>query len=214
MKLSECVELYIDMKHTNGHPYTHSAGRLRAFAKKTGDVQLGTVRVHDVVRFIEAPGTSRITQQFKYGLLRNFFLHCKGRYPMGNVPMPPRLPSPPPSAFVPRVYSRAEIRTLLRAVESAQSGVRCMIPTRTYRTFLLFLYATGALLGEAHQMLLKDVDLRRKRVTIRGGSSDRVRTIPIGSDLCRILASYIGYRNRQKVSKSDRLFIDQSAAWR
>jgi integrase len=217
VKLSECVELYIDMKHANGHPYTHSAGRLRAFAKKTGDVQLEAVRVHDVVRFIERPGTSLITQRFKYGLLRNFFLHCKGRYPMGNVPMPPRLPSAPPSAFVPRVYSRAEIRALLRAIEPAQSGARCMIPARTFRTFLLFLYATGALLREAHQMLQKDVDLKRKRITIRGVSFDRVRTLPIGFDLCRILASYIGYRNRQKTAHSDRLFVDksgQSVHWR
>lgn len=210
MTLSECIELYIDMKHANGHPYTYSAGRLRAFARKTGDVQLGAVKVHDVARFVEAPETSLITQRFKYGLLRNFFLYCKGRHPMGNAPMPPKLPSPPPSAFVPRIYSRAEIRALLRAVEPAQSGVRCVISAPTCRTFLLFLYATGALLSEAHRMLLKDVDLKRKRVTIRRSFFDRGRTVPVGFDLCRILGSYIRYRSRQEICKSDRLFIDKS----
>ena len=205
------------MKHANGHPYTHSAGRLRAFAKKTGDVRLGSVRVHDVARFIETPGTSPLTKQFKYGLLRNFFLYCKGRYPMGEAPMPPMPPCPPPSAFIPRIYSRTEIRALLRAIEPALSGGRCVISARTYRTFLLFLYATGTLVSEARRMLLKDVDLERKRITIRGATFGRVRTVPIGFDLCRILASYIGYRNRLKISTSDRLFIDnsgQSMQWR
>jgi integrase/recombinase XerD len=210
VKLQECVELYIDMKHKNGHPYTHSAGRLRAFAIKTGDIQLGAVKVHHVVEFIETPGTSLVTQHFKYGLLRNFFLHCKGRYPMGQIPMPPKAPPPPPSAFVPRVYSRAEIRMLLRATRPAQADAQCMIPAPTFRTFLLFLYGTGALLSEAHRMLLKDVDLKRRRVTIRGGSFGRVRTIPIGSDLCRILTAYIGFRSRQEGPKANRLFVDKS----
>jgi integrase/recombinase XerD len=217
VKLNECVELYICMKRENGHPYINSAARLRAFAREIGDVHLADVNVDTVLRFIEVPGTSPLTRQFKDGLVRNFFLHCKGRYPMGSNPMPPKRPRPPESAFVPRIYSRAEIRALLRAIKPAQSDVSCVIPVRTYRTFLLFVYATGASLGEAHHMLLKDVDLKRKRVTIRSPLYNRIRTVPIGSDLCRILTSYIGFRHKQKSSRSDLLFIDmrgQAIPWR
>jgi integrase/recombinase XerD len=217
VKLNECVELYIHMKHENGHPYVNSAARLRAFARQIGDVHLADVKVDDVLHFIDVPGTSPLTRQFKDSLVRNFFLHCKGRYPMGSNPMPPKRPRPPDSAFVPRICSRAEIRALLRAIKPAQSDVSCVIPVRTYRTFLLFVYATGASLGEAHHMLLKDVDLKRKRITIRSRLFGRIRTLPIGSDLCRILTSYIGFRNRQKPFKSDLLFIDmrgQAIPWR
>jgi integrase/recombinase XerD len=216
VKLNECVELYINMKRENGHPYLNSAGRLRAFAREIGDVHLGDVSIDNVLRFIEVPGTSPLTRQFKDGLVRNFFLHCKGRYPMGVNPMPPKQPRSPDSAFVPRIYSRAEIGALLRAIGPAQSDVNCVIPVRTYRAFLLFVYATGASLGETHHMLLKDVDLKRKRVTIRSRLFGRIRTVPIGFDLCRILSSYIGFRNRQK-SQSDHLFIDmrgQEIPWR
>jgi integrase/recombinase XerD len=211
------VELYIQAKHENGHPYINSAARLRAFAKQIGDVHLGDIDVESVSRFIEGPGISPLTRQFKDGLVRNFFLYCKGRYPMGSNPMPPKSPRPPDSVFVPRTCSRAEIRALLRAVEPAQSHVRCVIPARTYRTFLLFVYATGAALGEAHHMLFKDVDLKRKRVTIRSRLFGRTRILPIGSDLCRILTSYISFRKRQKASKSDLLFVDmrgQPIPWR
>jgi integrase/recombinase XerD len=210
VKLRECVELYIDMKHKNGHPYLHSAARLRRFATKTGDIQLGAVTVRHAVEFIEAPGASAITQQFKYGLLRNFFMYCKGRYAMAQIPMPPKPPEPLPSGFAPRVCSRAEIRMLLRAIGPAQADAQCAISARTFRTFLLFSYATGALLGEAQWMSLKDVDLKGKRVTIRNASFDRVRTIPIGSDLHKVLAVYIGFRNRQNGSKSEFLFLDKN----
>jgi integrase/recombinase XerD len=210
VKLRECIELYIEIKRKNGHPYIHSAERLRRFAIKTGDVQLGAVTVQHTLEFIESPGASAITQQFKYGLLCNFFKYCRGRYAMGEIPMPPKPPEPAPTAFAPRVCSRAEIRMLLRAVGPAQADAQCAISARVFRTFLLFSYATGALLNEAQRMLLKDVDLKRNRVTIRNGSFDRVRTVPIGSDLRKTLGVYIGFRNKQDGFKSEYLFLDKS----
>jgi integrase/recombinase XerD len=203
VKLRECIELYIDMKHENGHPYVHSAARLRRFAIKTGDIQLAAVTVQHVLEFIESAGASAITQQFKYGLLRNFFMYCKGRYAMGQIPM--------------RVCSRAEIRMLLRATGPAQADPQCAISAKTVRTFLLFSYATGALLSEVQRMLLKDVDLKRKKVTIRNCSFDRVRTIPIGSDLHKALTVYMGFRKRQNGSETKALFLTKNGSalnWR
>ena len=210
MKLTECIELYIGMKHKNGHPYVHSAARLRRFAFKTGDIHLAAVTIQHVLEFIEAPGASPITQQFKYGLLRNFFMYCKGRYAMGPIPMPPKPPEPLPSSFAPRVCSRAEIRMLLRATGPAQADPQCAISARTFRTFLLFSYATGALLSEVQWMLLKDVDLKRKRVTIRNCSFDRVRTIPIGPDLHKALTLYVDFHKRQNGSKTEPLFLGKN----
>jgi site-specific recombinase XerD len=92
-----------------------------------------------------------------------------------------------------------------------------MIPIRTFRSFLLFAYGTGAMLNEIQWMLLKDVDLKTKRVTIRNRSFGRVRTIPIGSDLRRVLAAYIGFRSRQPGPKTAYLFLNkrgQSLNWR
>ena len=134
MKLRECIELYIDMKQKNGHPYIYSSARLRRFATATGDIQLGAVTVDHVLKFIETPRASTITRQFKHGLLRNFFLHCKGRYAMGQMPMPPKPPDPLPNAFIPRVYSRAEIRMLVRAVAPSQADAQCLISARAFRT--------------------------------------------------------------------------------
>ena len=54
----------------------------------------------------------------------------------------------------------------------------------TFRIFLLTLYATGMRTGEALTLLREDVDVKRRAITIRGGRFNRVRTIPIGPDLC------------------------------
>lgn len=55
---------------------------------------------------------------------------------------------------------------------------------RTFRMFLLTLYATGMRTGEALTLLRNDVDVKRSAITIRSGRSGRVRKIPIGPDLC------------------------------
>jgi integrase/recombinase XerD len=56
--------------------------------------------------------------------------------------------------------------------------------SRTFRMFLLTLYATGMRTGEALTLLREDVDVKRSGITIRGGRFGRVRRIPIGPDLC------------------------------
>jgi len=56
--------------------------------------------------------------------------------------------------------------------------------SRTFRMFLLTLYATGMRTGEALSLLREDVDVNRSAITIRGGRFGRVRKIPIGPDLC------------------------------
>jgi integrase/recombinase XerD len=212
VNLTECVETYIRLKRDDGHPYINSGARLQAFARKTGDIALAAVKLCQVQEFIDTPGASSATRRFKYGLLRNFFLYCKGRYPLVTIPMPPNPPCAPSSTLIPHVYSRADIRALLSATAQTQRVSRCVIPARTYRAFLLFLYGTGALISEAHRALLQDVDLKRRMVTIRGGPFGRIRKIPIGFDLYRILSSYINFRNRQKGKKAVHLFIDKNGS--
>jgi integrase/recombinase XerD len=198
------------MKHRNGLRYEETSARLHSFAKRTGDIPLEAVQVRDVLAYIETPRTSAVTWHFKYNLLRNFFIYCEGRYTMGRIPLPPRKPPAPPTSFTPHIYSRAEIRRLLRATSQTQKASGCAIDARTLRTFLLFLYGTGALISEARQVLLQDIDLRGRKITFRGGVFDRTRTIPIGCDLHSILTRYVAFRIGPKNVKAGELFISKS----
>jgi site-specific recombinase XerD len=98
---------------------------------------------------------------------------------------------------------------LLRATSQVQQSPGCSIDVQTFRTLLLFLYGTGALISESRKILLKDVDLKNKTMTIRGGRFDRVRTIPIGFDLHRMLARYIAFRKSLGNRASPELFTNK-----
>lgn len=85
-------------------------------------------------------------------------------------------------------YTRREIQALLRATplwenSSWQNRNVAKMDSRTFRIFLLTLYATGMRTGEAVRLLRKDMDVNRGVISIRGGRYSRSRTIPIGPDL-------------------------------
>ncbi len=122
-------------------------------------------------------------------MLNHFFEFWAARGELQALPMPPLRPRCPQSSS-PYIYSRRELRLLLRATRSSQKRVECKIDPRTLRTLLLFLYATGARTGEALNLLRENVDLEKAALTIHGRRFNRVRHIPIGPDLQKILLQY------------------------
>jgi integrase len=122
--------------------------------------------------------------------------------------MPP--PKPPErQTFVPYVYSRAELRALLKAVAQDQHKRDRALDRQTLRTMILLLYGTGARMGEIINLLHDDVDLKGRLITISHPNSARSRSIPIGPDLCDVLSKYLSWRSRKNF-QSTYLFITKS----
>jgi integrase/recombinase XerD len=89
---------------------------------------------------------------------------------------------------VPYVYTRNEVRLLLRTTSSWQNSSwqnkkMCRMDSKTFRIILLTLYATGMRTGETLNLLREDVDFKRSVIRIRGGRFRLPRNIPIGPDL-------------------------------
>jgi integrase/recombinase XerD len=189
MKLLQGVQTFVEEKKRGGTVYAKGAQNLASFCRHVGDVTLTGISEHQVASFLEGPRTSANTWQQKYNLLRSFFLFWVARNEMLALPMPPRRP-PVVKTFVPYIYSRAEIRLLLSTVRSSQARNGCKIDTRTFRAFLLFLYGTGALVGEARRLLREDVDFKRRIIVVRSTQFNRSREIPIGPDLYKVLRRY------------------------
>jgi integrase/recombinase XerD len=179
MTLFESTRNYVERKRTAGLSYVKQTSILSAFCRQTGDVPLTHITPRQVAAFLAGPKTSTVTWRQKYSLLKNFFEFWAARGGLQALPMPPSRP-PCPQTFVPHVYSRTELRLLLRATRSSQKQAACMIEARTLRALLLFLYGTGAQAGEALQLLRENVDLKNSLVTMPGGRFNRVRCIPIG----------------------------------
>ena len=206
MNLQDGIQIYVEARRSEGTPWAKGAQNLRSLQTQVGDVAIEGIRINDVVGFLDGPLTSPATWYKKYSVLRGFFRYWKARNELSNLPLPPPRRSPV-QTFVPYVYSRSELQRLLTAAGTVQRQFNCVIDARTFRTLLLFLYATGAMLGEAIQLERRDVDFRRRRINIRSSRVNRSREIPIGSDLYEILLGYHRKHRRKETMHDSKFFL-------
>ena len=175
--------------------FTSGSRRLISFCRYVGDISLDKIDTEQIIKFLNGPRTSDLTWANKYNLLRRFFLFWLARDLIRSLPMPPPR-RPAKRASIPYIYSRAEIRQLLNTVRLSQANCSTRIDARTMRTFLLFLYGTGALISEAVRLTRGDIDLERKLIVIRDSRLQQDRTIPFGSDQHKVLKSYCSSHHR------------------
>jgi integrase/recombinase XerD len=206
MKLQDGIQIYVKARRSEGAPWAKGAQNLRSFHRQVGDVALAGIRINDVVAFLDGPLTSAATWYKKYSVLLGFFRYWRARNELCNLPLPPPRRAPA-QTFVPYVYSRTEIRRLLVASGIVQRQFNCVIDARTFRTLLLFLYGTGAMLGEATQLERNDVDFRRRRIKIGSSRINRSREIPISSDLYDILLGYHRKYHRKETIRDLSFFL-------
>jgi integrase/recombinase XerD len=201
MKVASAVECYVQHMRASGFEYITQSGRLYAFSKHVGDLDMHSLKTSHVLAFLNKRPNCNTTWRAKHALLRNFLEHWQLREELGPIAMPilrPRVPL----GFVPYIYSRGEIKSLLREASRLRLNHNRTMDPRTLRTVFLFLYGTGARLKEAVQLQEADVDLNIAEISIRGSRMCRHRTIPIGPDLLRVLRSYINWKRRRKLPEA------------
>jgi integrase len=173
----ESVREYVGRKRSFGLEYKGPGVTLSSFAKQVGDIPLSRVTPQQVSLFLDRPRTSPNAWLAKFNLLKHFFEHWAARGMLQTLPMPCVRPASP-SGFVPHIYSRTELQRLLQGTRLSQGKAACRMDSATFRMFLLFLYATGALVGEALRLSQEDVDLKNDWVTIHSKRFNRIRRIP------------------------------------
>lgn len=206
MKLSEAIEIYVRKKRAEGLLFDLGSKTLGKFCDQIGDLSLGEVKTQHVSAFLDrfrAVNSSRVN----HGLLRRFFEYWVARDAIAPLPLPSNR-QPGQQWFIPHIYTREEIRKLLRTIPKCQSDRSCVLDQRTVRCAILLLYATGARVGEIASLKVRDVDAKRGYISIFGGRFGRSRKIPIGRDLRTILKSYLSFR-QQKHPTNDQLFLTQ-----
>lgn len=196
MKLVSGIEEYVGRKHTSGHAFEHGEANLLAFSRQVGDLELGQLTTQQVLTYLDNPVVSTITWRLKYQVLFHFFDFWSAREAMPELLMPP-LRSVVRQTFVPYVYSRAELRALLKATKEVPRRTR-ILDRQTVRTFLLLLYGTGALVGEMLRMKCNDIDLEGGLITIRNEGPSHSRQMPIGTDVQDIFRIYLNWRARKQ----------------
>lgn len=204
MKLSDGIEQYVASKHTGGLAFERGESNLTAFFRQVGDIDLSQVKTQQVLTYLNGSETGPITWRLKYRTLFRFFDFWSSRGAMPELLMPPTR-AKVRQTFIPYVYTRGQLRALLKATVPNHNPLRSLAP-QTFRTFILVLYATGALVGEVLNLKHADVNLEAGMMTIRSKSFSRSREIPIGADLCDVLRKYLTWRSR-KSFRSAHLFV-------
>jgi integrase/recombinase XerD len=192
MSLATLVETYIAFKRSLGMHFRTEATQLHLFCRAMGDVDIADVTPAAVHRFIAGRGPVTAYWTCKLTILSGFYRYVLSRGFVTTSPLPatlPRLPPPP----TPYIYSVDELTRLLAATDTL-NGPQCPLRGLTMRTLLLLLYSTGMRIGEALSLLIHDVDVGRRLVTVRNTKFFKTRLVPTGPRLTDALAAYAARR--------------------
>jgi len=202
MKLSTVVSLYVDHHRALGQRFRSEEHLLRSFCRMIGDRPFASIPAPSVLAFLDGHGPITEYWAKKHRVLTGLYRFALARGLVGVSPLPRRIRKPSIPAFVPYVYSPAELKRLLAAVPTA-CGRRAFLDDYVLRALLLLLYGAGLRLGEALALRLGDVDLSQAILQIRETKFHKTRLVPMGRDLAQVLTAYVARRNDAHAATAD-----------
>ena len=200
MRVSEAVTRYLAWKRSQGFRYDSLERDFASFSQYMGNKNVLEITPHQIAAYLNGAQSSNSTWHHKYGHLRQFIDYLKHRGELKKSPMPPAI-ARHDKAFIPYIYSRSEISRLVdhRFVGWCVKANAKRIAPETLRALLLFLYGTGVSVGEALTLQMKHLDLKRNVVTLERPDEGRIRTIPIGRDVHKLLERYLALPVRREI---------------
>ena len=133
MKLGAAVEEFIQYKQSLGNAYVGPANILKAFLRKTGNLELHALTTQHGEAFLPINGSTVTNNWFhRYWALRSFFRFADSRGYMQHRILPTSMPDRAPR-FIPYIYSNDDVRRLL-AVPDSHYPPTCALSPDTMRT--------------------------------------------------------------------------------
>jgi site-specific recombinase XerD len=206
VKVALCVEAFVARKRVCGYEYDSSARILRRFAAFVGKIDIARVSEEHINLFLTRGQLAHHIWRSYRSLIRRFLAYWFARRQISRVPEPEQKPNIG-TRFFPYVYSKAEIARLLAAAPVCQVRRRCTIGSSTLSAIILFLYGTGMRVTEALSLSDSNIDFRNGSIEICPGSVYRHRTIPIGSDVQRVLLRHLCSPERASFGTGKALFL-------
>lgn len=199
MRLLTAVARFVSFKRDQGFRYECTSMFLHSFARAVGNCFVNELTPSRIATFLNSRKTAAHTRYYRYHMLCVFFRFLRQTDKLKRWPMPTR-PARPCTAYVPFIYSRAEIRRIINQKYPKCFSRRTLIAPETFRIMVVFLYGTGVSLGEALTLQWNRVDFDRQTIEVCIREGARTRTIPIGHDVCKLLRRYraSGYSSPHK----------------
>lgn len=195
MRLEEGIRIYVEQRQSTGIYFSKGCKTYEAFLRSTGNLPISRIQVEHISQFLDQPQTSSLAFRRKHSLLRHFFEYWSAHGAIAEVPLPPNRPRQQ-STFIPYIYSRDELRCMLRLAPKLVTS-NDTIDWRTLRAVLVALYATGATVGEVTKLARENVDLRDETMRFSSSHLKLERCIPLCKDLVRVLKQHVMWQERK-----------------
>jgi integrase/recombinase XerD len=195
--VSEAVVTYVQKKQAYGRDYRKVAQVLNSFAATLGDLELSELKACHVAFFLNKRRNLAATWYHKYMRIKGLLRYWAARGELKRLPLPRRRASRP-TQFYPYIFSRLEIRQLLRKVAAAVRSPSCVIQSHTMKNLIVFLYGTGLSVGEVLRIRLEDLDMQKSTVRILGAHCRADRIVPLGGDIKRLLIGQLRASGQSK----------------
>jgi integrase/recombinase XerD len=196
MRLPTLISDYLAYRHALGYRLIGEAFMLRAFSNSVGGNSVSALTVDQVRTYLCHGAVSQQTVAKRYRALSGFYRYLATRHGI-HLPTLPPAPKVGKTTFVPYIYSHAELVRLLQATSVGCQNPLALLDENTLRTVLLLLYGGGLRLGEAIRLDVGDVDLNQAILTVRLTKFFKMRLVPLGKDLTRVLIDYRRRCDRQ-----------------
>lgn len=198
---------FITMRHNLGFKSASMEIGLRAFdafASREGLEKIQITKDLAMKWCKRRSGEASDTFSHRTNFLRQFAIYlCNLGY---EAYLPQRLPVKKDS-FSPYIYSTEEINRIFEAAD------RLELFDKHAHTMLIgmpllirMLYATGIRVGEALKLNLKDVNLNKNYLVIKGSKNGKDRMVPFSASLAEVCFQYLKYRGKLP-QKCDYFFI-------
>jgi integrase/recombinase XerD len=197
MKLETAVEEYIARKRLMGRRYVNVSRELRSFVRMHAGLLINKINATHISLFLNCRPVRRSTWARKHAQLKAFFSYWLARQEITRLPMPHSRPVGQ-RIFSPYIYSRSEIRALLRHSPEIQNRQLSQLRPETFRLIVILLYATGMWVSEALSLRVSDLDLKKSVLTLssRAGAP---RQIPVGPQLNELLRQSVGTAGKNEL---------------
>lgn len=105
----------------------------------------------------------------------------------------------------PYIYTHKEVRKIMTAARKL--GPPGSLRPIVVSTLIGLLYATGIRIGEALNLTLRDIDLRRRVIEIREGKFKKSRYVPLSSSTTSRMRAYLERRKRAGFSTAPTAYV-------
>jgi len=192
------------------------APRLQAFLETRGTESRRGVATHKILRYLDRflmgelkpgePLTRQVVERWnenmahlnpntrinRLSVLRQFCLYLSHFDPRTCIIYRSYLPRR--SRPAPYIYTRDEVRKIMAAAQKL--GPPGSLRPVVISTLIGLLYATGLRIGEALNLTLGDIDLRRRVIEVRDGKFKKSRYVPLSLSTASHMKMYLERRRK------------------